>query len=148
MKFIDRDILTVPAGIICHQVNTQGVMGAGLALAIRTKWPEVYSHYRAEYEANKLHLGRVLFSKVENRLWVVHLIAQKSYGSGIQTDYKAFRSSVRQMRRILQATLLRDLDIYLPYKIGCGLAGGDWETVLAIIEEELPDATICVLKSG
>ncbi len=142
MKFIDKDILTVSEGIICHQVNTKGVMGAGLALAIKTKWPEAYEHYRSEYEAGRLNLGEVVLSAVDNPLWVAHLAAQESYGSGVQTDYVAFRASLRHLR-LLRDNVLRGLDIYLPYRIGCGLAGGDWDTVLAIIKEELPDAIIC-----
>ena len=144
MKFIDRDILTIPAGIICHQVNTQGVMGAGLALAIKTNFPGAYYHYKT----SRLRLGRALFSKVDIRLWIAHLIAQESFGPGVQTDYEAFRSSIRQVRSFQDKEHIRDLGVYLPYKIGCGLAGGDWEIVLAIIEDELPDAIICVLKSG
>ncbi len=142
MKFIDKDILTVSKGIICHQVNTKGVMGAGLALAIRTKWPKAYDYYKN----NRLFLGGTLFTKVDNRLWVAHLIAQESFGPGVQTDYVAFREAIRQVRlpRDDRLSDLHGLNIYLPYKIGCGLAGGDWNTVLAIIEEELPDAIICV----
>ena len=149
MNFVDKDILTVSTGIICHQVNTKGIMGAGLALAVKTKYPGAYYHYKT----SRLRLGRVLLSRVDNRLWIAHLIAQESFGPGVQTDYDAFRSSIRHLHQVqthlhkVQDKELRDLGVYLPYKIGCGLAGGDWDTVLAIIEEELPDATICVLKS-
>ena len=43
---IKKDILSITEGIIGHQVNTQGVMGAGLALKIREKYPQVYEEYR------------------------------------------------------------------------------------------------------
>ena len=119
-------------------------MGAGLALAVKTKYPGAYYHYKT----SRLRLGRALFSKVDIRLWIAHLIAQESFGPGVQTDYDAFRSSIRQVRSFQDKEHIRDLDVYLPYNVGCGLAGGDWNTVLAIIEEELPDATICVLKPG
>lgn len=32
-KTITRDILTIDHGVICHQVNCMGVMGAGLVFA-------------------------------------------------------------------------------------------------------------------
>ena len=33
-----------------------------------------------------------------------------------------------------------------PYKIGCGLAGGDWDTIIRIIEEELGDLEVEIYK--
>jgi len=32
--------------------------------------------------------------------------------------------------------------VYIPYKIGCDLAGGDWNIIEKIIEEDFPDAII------
>jgi len=46
MKIINRDLLTIESGIIAHQVNCQGKMGAGLALKIRKKYPQVYEYYK------------------------------------------------------------------------------------------------------
>lgn len=49
IKIISGDILTnLPTNkevYICQQVNCRGVMGAGLALKIRRKWPVVYQQY-------------------------------------------------------------------------------------------------------
>jgi len=39
MRVLKGDILTVKKGYVCHQVNIQGIMGAGLALQIKNKWP-------------------------------------------------------------------------------------------------------------
>ena len=38
------DLLEIPSGVICHQVNCIGAMGAGLALQIRKKWSIVYEN--------------------------------------------------------------------------------------------------------
>jgi hypothetical protein len=37
------------------------------------------------------------------------------------------------------------MPVYIPYNMGCGLGGGDWEIVSGIIEETLPDAIIVKL---
>lgn len=39
---------------IVHQVNNLGVMGAGLALQIKHKYPQVFIQYRNEYRAKQL----------------------------------------------------------------------------------------------
>ena len=50
--------------VVCHQVNCQGVMGAGLAAQIRRMFPGVYEDYRRECEKVAKPsdlLGKVLF---------------------------------------------------------------------------------------
>lgn len=37
MKIIDGDLLKITTGIIAHQVNTLGIMGAGLAKSLGFK---------------------------------------------------------------------------------------------------------------
>ena len=41
LQIIKGDLLEADVFAICHQVNCQNVMGAGLAKAIATKWPKV-----------------------------------------------------------------------------------------------------------
>lgn len=47
IKFIDGNIFSRLSAskptYICQQVNCKGVMGAGLAMQIRSQWPVVYS---------------------------------------------------------------------------------------------------------
>ncbi len=38
-KYVSGDIRCVSSGIIVHGCNAQGVMGSGVALALRTTWP-------------------------------------------------------------------------------------------------------------
>ena len=45
LNIINDDLLNSPDRIIVHGCNAQGVMGAGVAKAIRTKYPEAYSNY-------------------------------------------------------------------------------------------------------
>ena len=60
MSEIDGDILDVTKGVICHQVNTRGIAGAGLALQIRKKYPEWYKWYQALFRADtRPRLGQV-----------------------------------------------------------------------------------------
>lgn len=57
MQIFKGDILNADAEFICHQVNCMNAMGAGVAKAIYTKYPEVKVLRRddgcAEYELPK-----------------------------------------------------------------------------------------------
>ena len=46
-----------PNIVICHQVNCQGVMGAGIAKQIRARWPEVYEDYKKTIENAEAQLA-------------------------------------------------------------------------------------------
>jgi len=35
------------------------------------------------------------------------------------------------------------MPIYIPFGIGCGLGGGDWEEVVKLLEEDATNAVIC-----
>lgn len=135
----DGDILRVKHGIIVHQCNAQGKMGAGLAKSIADKWPQHKRDYleflTPDYQQGKTHMGKVVFSLVGDDLLVAGIIGQQFYGRDkrLYTDYAALQIGLREIASI---ALEFDLPIHYP-KIGCGLAGGDWNTVHHIIESAL-----------
>ena len=143
------DITTVQSGIICHGVNCQGVMGRGVALAIRNKWPDVYTDYRRfiviakDEQLDLLGHCYVLFMNEigGNRFGVANMFIQKFYG----TDKRKYVSydAVDKSFEILSTTSLittpgGKTHVHFPL-IGCGLAGGHWPIVREIIEHRLPD---------
>ncbi len=142
MKIETGNILDIAEGIICHQVNSEGVMGAGLALQIKNKWRKVYDDYMYLYKNGYLKLGTIHFTQVDKNLWVCNIVGQGMYGwQGRFTDYDAFKQAVSELRPFHD----KGTKIYFPYGIGCGLAGGNWDVVLDIIEHELPNAIIVKL---
>lgn len=137
MKIINGNILDTKKGIICHQINCKGVMGAGLALQIRNRWIHVYNDYRKYYLADNLKLGFIFLTQVTDGLFVANLCGQDDYrGKRPLTDYDALRSCFEQLSTI------KNISVYIPYGIGCGLAGGNWKTVEQIISETIPNAII------
>lgn len=136
MTIIEGDILAVSHGVICHQVNCKHVMGAGLAAAIRKKYPR---HYE-DYMSRAAHLGGLAFTQVNNDLYIVGVYGQQEYGRDKRyTDYDALEKGLIAVGTFAQSL---GLPVYLPYGIGCGLAGGDWEIVKTIVDKALPDAIV------
>ena len=146
MNIINKDILTVTHGIICHQVNCQGVMGTGIALSIKKKYPIVYKKYRQECNEaanSSLLLGYTQFIVVNEDadLLVYNLFAQNFYGRDKRyTDYDALKKC---LRLIMNTFDYKIFPIYFPYKMGCNNAGGDWGIVSKLIDEYIPEAIIC-----
>ena len=142
------DILDIKDGIIVQQVNCQGVMGAGLALGIKTLYPEVYTRYKDicnKIPKDKL-LGASFHIDVTDKLTIFNLFSQFNYGRDykvVYTDYEAFTKCIRRLRRYALDT---NKDVYIPYKIGCGLANGNWDKIQLIIKEELHDVKYYIVK--
>lgn len=161
VKIIDGDLFSTSARYICHQVNCQGRMGNGVAKQVRELFPDVYKHYKLLCDADKgnrfrlgiqesVLLGRVQFvpevdcpasEDINKRL--CNMFAQDFYGydGKMYTDYNAFNRCLAEIRRRVPA----GETIAMPYKIGCGLGGGDWNTIYKAIEQELSEDHIVEL---
>lgn len=144
MKIINRDITTITEGVIVHQVNTAGVMGAGVAKALADKFPALeqeYSNYvgelRYRYEEEDL-LGDVhLFNPVDYypNLHICNLFGQhlnRTAGdNGRRTSYDATVDGWSEIAAIFEGSTQ---PFYIPYLMGCGLGGGDWNVYSAIVD--------------
>lgn len=163
MKHIKGDILESRADVIVHQVNCQGVMGAGLAKQIKEKYPVVFWAYKSLCDEDKkvrartgIFRSRLLgqiqvcykenypIGRVEDPQAIVNLFAQDYYGRGHRyTDYDALRLCLERVnQRFVGKT------VAVPYMMGCGLAGGDWGVVSRIIEESLRDCDVVLCEFG
>ena len=144
MKMINLDIMSVETGIICHQVNTLGLMGRGLAKEIKEKYPDVYAKYHficKRFPNSEALYGNIIFMPVTNKLYVSNLFSQVGLIKADRitpTDYGLLKQclikTIKKRNEIYETSNIM-YEIYLPFKIGCGLAGGSWEEVSKIISE-------------
>lgn len=114
--------------IICHQVNTYGVMGAGIAAEVKDRFPEVFTEYNAFCAVNEQDklLGDVLLSPIFGG-FIANCFSQH----GMNTHYEAFDHCMQMVKEFSEEH--DNAKIAIPYKMGCGIAGGNWETVEQII---------------
>lgn len=150
MKIEHGNIVTsVTKGVILQQVNCQGVMGSGVAAAIRGKWPVVFTAYREKYDAEVAAtgfssnlLGKAQVIAVGKDLFVVNLFSQNHFGRDGRryTSYDALDEALHWTKNWANGRELKSSDIHHP-AIGSGLGGGSWPIVASIITEHLGDDT-------
>lgn len=135
---IEDNIFNCTENIIVHQTNCQGVMGHGIALQVKQKYPEVYNayHYYCKTNCAKDILGTSLICEANDGKYIANLFGQLNYGEGLQTDYDRFKSALIEIHDFAKE---HNLSVAIPYKIGCGLAHGDWNIVYNIINEVFSD---------
>lgn len=135
IEFINQNILESDETIILHGCNCQGIMGAGIALQIKSNFPNVYQEYKKEYDKNGLMLGSVQYVSCNEKLFI-NAMTQKNIGRGRQVSYDAIEQCLITVNEDLKGNT-----ISMP-KIGCGLGGGNWNIIEKIIEETLPDMKV------
>lgn len=149
IKIVNGNLLDSSAKYICHQVNCQGVMGSGVAKQIKEKWPTVFQRYRglcSKYSDDKMSLlGSALFVSIDGETSVVNLFGQFGYGiDRAHTNMDALR---RALTKVAEHAAVGET-IAMPYRIGCGLAGGDWGEVMDMLSEIFANHHLTLYKYG
>ena len=142
MEIISGNLLEAKESIIIHQTNCMGVMGSGLAKQIKDKYPEVfqgYYHYCKTNPVDKL-LGSALLCEANDGKIIANVFGQVNYGTDKRyTDYDALKHALEEVH---QYAATNALTIAVPYNLGCGKAGGEWEIVSKMLDEIFDDCTI------
>jgi O-acetyl-ADP-ribose deacetylase (regulator of RNase III) len=141
---------TAPVGmgtkIVCHICNDAGGWGKGFVLALSKRWPAPEAQYRAWHKVGEsagFRLGAIQLVEVEPHLLVTNMIAQhgvRPSGDVAPIRYDALRECLTALAD--QATS-RKASVHMP-RIGCGLAGGSWPEVEAIIQTTLVASAVPV----
>jgi len=137
------DMFTNERGMIVHGCNAHGVMGSGVAAIVRSRYPAAYNKYR---EQNPHYiLGEIIPVKVTDSLVIVNAITQKDFGTDrVHADYDAIRQALKgtlHYAKTYGPSQIGCTDIHMPL-IGGGLAGGDKDTIVAIMGEVFTGADV------
>ena len=148
IRIINGDLMESSAQYICHQVYCQGVMGSGVAKQIRAKWPEVFDKYKkvCDDHANNREalLGQIQGIRVNENTAIINIFGQFLFGRDGKkyTNFEALRCGCRE----IAANVKAGNTIAMPYRIGCGLGGGDWGKVLDMLTEVFREHHLTLYK--
>lgn len=144
--YVDKNIYPHKTSeiVIIHGVNCQKVMGSGVAKALYTRWPGVRSTYMAIPKEN-MKLGLVQRIRVGPYIHLFHCWTQEYYGNDgkVYGNLDAVEKCIRKVTTWAEENRWAPA-IYMP-RIGCGLAGLEWDDVEAIIDgiESSIEVVVC-----
>lgn len=144
MKIIYKqgDLIECTEKVVVHGCNAQGVMGSGVALAIKNKYPSAYSAYKASEQYGGMTLGRCSYSIQDDGKVVINAITQQFYGRNPHIKYVSYEAVAEAFNMINMFCEERGYkEVAIP-KIGAGLANGDWDVIENIIEAECVDVQV------
>lgn len=146
IEYIKGNILDFKGfNVFAHSISIKGYMGKGLALQIKEEYPKVYEDVQESLKKNENVLGNFVVSVLYDGKRIVSLYTQEDVGTDKRmVDYQAFIVSLETLEKVLREKTDK-YTLALPYKLSCGLAGGDWRIVKAIIESIFVDSPVKVV---
>lgn len=147
MQFTTGDLLQSEAEALVNTVNCVGVMGKGIALQFKERFPDNYRAYRKAAEAGSIRLGKV-FVFERSQLWgprfLLNFPTKKHWRS--RSRLQDIDEGLVDLRSVIVDRGIRSIAIP---PLGAGLGGLEWPDVKALIRArlaELDDVEIIVYE--
>lgn len=140
VEFTKGDMFQATVDVRVNTVNCVGVMGAGVALAFKNRYPDMFKDYQNACRDGRVRPGAVHVWQSLMGDWVVNFPTKRDWRDNsryedIQSGLVALRDYLRQQGAV---------SVALP-ALGCGHGGLDWSQVAPMIEAELGDLEARVL---
>ncbi|MCG1035512.1 type II toxin-antitoxin system antitoxin DNA ADP-ribosyl glycohydrolase DarG [Polaribacter sargassicola] len=143
IKFIKGNLLNAKTEALVNTVNTVGVMGKGIALQFKNRFPYNYKVYREACKNKMFKTGQVLTVQdgdLLNQQYIVNFPTKAHWKSPskieyIQTGLVALKNEIAK---------LKIKSIAIP-PLGCGNGGLNWDIVKEIMIKELESLDIEII---
>ncbi|MGW8278526.1 type II toxin-antitoxin system antitoxin DNA ADP-ribosyl glycohydrolase DarG [Sphingomonas aurantiaca] len=135
MRYTTGNLLDVPADALVNTVNTVGVMGKGIALMFKEKFPENYRLYQEACEAGRVEAGHLMITENSDMYgprWIINFPTKKHWRHPSKLEW--IESGLQELRNFIVENKVRSIAIP---PLGAGNGGLEWNDVRPIIAKEL-----------
>ena len=147
MKFIKGNLLTSPTQALVNTVNTVGVMGKGIALQFKERFPQNFKIYQAAFKKGELQIGKMLVvkeSNLEGEKTIINFPTKAEWFK--KSKYEYIEQGLKDLVRVVNEYQIKSISIP---PLGCGNGGLSWDKVKNLISEglkELKDVDIIIYE--
>lgn len=138
------NILDANVEAIVNPVNTVGVMGKGLALAFKQRYPENMALYKTACESNQLKVGKMFVTKNNSRgnpKYIVNFPTKQHWKDPSKLEW--IESGLCDLHDYIIAKEVQSIAIPA---LGCGNGGLNWGDVFTRIVHHLHDIDTCTIS--
>ena len=139
MRFTQGDLLDADVEAVVNAVNTVGVMGKGIALLFKERFPKNYREYVAASKAGEIQIGRMFVSATDENSgpkWVINFPTKRHWRHPTKIEW--VREGLVALNKVLRDKHIKSIAIPA---LGCGNGGLNWTDVRPLIQEYLGDLT-------
>lgn len=137
MEYIKGNLLSAKTDSIVNTVNTVGVMGKGIALQFKEKFPENYRAYKKACQNNEVKIGQMFVFKeqtLNGDIYIINFPTKTEWYK--KSTYEYIESGLIDLKNVIDKHNIKSISIP---PLGCGNGGLKWEKVKKIIENKLGD---------
>lgn len=137
IRFTQGNLLEAPVEAVVNTVNTVGVMGKGIALMFKERFPENCTAYEAACKAGELEVGRMFVTagvELDGPRWIVNFPTKKHWRHPTKLEW--IHSGLDALKQEIRDRGIRSIAIP---PLGCGNGGLDWRVVRPLIEAAFRD---------
>ena len=138
LTYIEGDLFSSPAQVLVNTVNTVGVMGKGIALEFKKRYPDMFEEYKSMCDKHNLVIGKLMLWYAAD-YWILQFPTKEHWRNPSKLEYieKGLMAFVRKYADYNISS------IAFP-KLGCGNGELDWKDVKVLMEKYLKDLPIDV----
>lgn len=147
IEFTQGDILQADVEAVVNTVNCVGVMGRGIALQFRKKYPDNFTVYKAACDRGDVQPGRMLIvdlRRLQSPRFVVNFPTKRHWKG--QSRLEDVRTGLTALVEEVRQRSIKSLAIP---PLGCGLGGLSWNQVRPLIEDAfagLPEVRVVIYE--
>jgi len=137
MRFTEGNLLDARAEAVVNTVNTVGVMGKGIALMFKEKYPENFRAYAAACKAGEVRIGEMFVTsgvELDGPRWIINFPTKENWWQPTKLEW--VEQGLEALKAVIRAKHIRS--VALP-PLGCGNGGLKWNVVRSTIEAALGD---------
>lgn len=135
LEYRTGDLFALDTDILVNTVNCKGVMGAGLALAFKTRYPAMFADYQRKCKAGRIKPGGIdEWTDPRTGKTILNFATKDHWREPSRYEY--IRDGLVLLREYLAAR--GEASVALP-ALGAGHGGLEWTRVREMIEQHLDD---------
>jgi O-acetyl-ADP-ribose deacetylase (regulator of RNase III) len=137
MKFTQGNLLDARVEALVNTVNTVGVMGKGIALMFKERFPENYQAYAAACRAGEVQVGRMFVTagvELDGPRWIINFPTKQHWRQPSRLEW--VRDGLVALKAVICEKQIQSIAIP---PLGCGNGGLAWAMVRPLIETTLND---------
>lgn len=125
------DLFSHNSEAMVNTVNLVGVMGKGIALVFKNKFPENYNLYKKACDNGNIGIGNLFLTK-ENDITIINFPTKKHWRN--QSEYSYIEKGLIDLVDKIKKYKITKLSLPL---LGCGNGGLNPDIVISMIEKYL-----------
>lgn len=135
IQFTEGNLLEADVEALVNAVNTVGVMGKGIALTFKERFPRNFEANARACAAGEVRLGRMYVTENEERFgprWIINFPTKTHWR--VKTQIEWVLEGLNDLVRIIAEKNIRSIAIPA---LGCGNGGLDWREVGPLVTSAL-----------